>query len=122
MIDAGLVDRIAMDVKNSPTLYAKTAGVLDLDLTPIDRSRALLLEGRVEYEFRTTVVAPLHTVESLIETARWIEGAKEYYLQQYKDPGGVLCNEGLAPYDEAQMNALADAVRPIVPAVQLRGL
>ena len=99
-----------------------SAGIPGLDLSAVDRSRALLLEGRVDYEFRTTVVSPLHTAESLAEAARWIAGAKEYYLQQYKDPGCVLNNEGLGPYDEAQMRSLAEAVRPYVPTVQLRGL
>lgn len=122
LIAEGLVDRVAMDIKNSPALYGETVGVPGLDLTAVDRSRALLLEGRVEYEFRTTVVRPLHTRESLCETAEWISGAAEYYLQQYRDPGCVLNNEGLAPYDEAQMRAFAEAVRPIVPSVQLRGI
>ncbi|MBQ6402654.1 MAG: anaerobic ribonucleoside-triphosphate reductase activating protein [Oscillospiraceae bacterium] len=122
VIAEGLVDRVAMDVKNSPALYAETAGVPGLDLAAVDRSRALLMEGRVEYEFRTTVVRPLHTRESLIEAAQWIAGAKEYYLQQYKDPGSVLHSEGLGPYDETQMRDFAEAVRPWVPSVQLRGL
>lgn len=122
LIRAGLVDRVAMDIKNSPALYGHTAGVPNMDLGAIDRSRALLLEGRVEYEFRTTVVKPLHTEESLRDAAKWIEGAAEYYLQQYRDPGCVLNNEGLGPYDEAQMRAFAEAVRPYVPSVQLRGL
>ena len=122
LIGEGLVDRVAMDIKNSPALYADTAGIPGLDLKNIDRSRALLLEGRVEYEFRTTVVSPLHTAESLTEAAQWIAGAKEYYLQQYKDPGGVLNNTGLAACDEAQMQRFAEAVRPWVPSVRLRGL
>lgn len=122
LIEEKLVDRVAMDIKNSPALYAETAGIPGLDLSAIDRSRALLLEGRVEYEFRTTVVKPLHTVESLQEAAKWIEGAAEYYLQQYRDPGSVLNNEGLGPYDEDQMRAFAEAVRPYVPSVQVRGI
>ena len=122
VIEEKLVDRVAMDIKNSPALYAETAGVPGLDLKTVDRSRALLLEGRAEYEFRTTVVKPLHTEDSLIEAAKWISGAAEYYLQQYKDPGSVIDNTGLGSYDEAQMRAFAEAVRPFVPSVQLRGI
>lgn len=122
VIEEKLVDRVAMDIKNSPALYAETAGVPGLDLKKVDRSRALLLEGRAEYEFRTTVVKPLHTEDSLIEAAKWISGAAEYYLQQYKDPGSVIDNTGLGSYDEAQMRAFAEAVRPFVPSVQLRGI
>ena len=122
LVQAGLVDRVAMDIKNSPALYAKTAGLEKLDMEAITRSKDFLLEGTVDYEFRTTVVKGLHTAESLMEAARFIEGAKEYYLQQYKDSGAVLAAEGLGAFDADEMHALADAVRPIVPTVQVRGV
>ena len=83
LVSAGLVDRGAMDVKNSPALYEKTAGAA-VDMAAIARSRDFLLSGAVDYEFRTTVVKGLHTKESLMDAARWIRGAKEYYLQQFK--------------------------------------
>jgi len=122
LVKAGLVDRVAMDIKNSPALYGKTAGVPGLDLAPVQRSRDFLLEGRVEYEFRTTVVKGLHTRESLTEAAQWIAGAKEYYLQQFKDSGDILHLEGLGAFTNEEMHALADAIRPYVPVVQLRGV
>ena len=122
IVRAGLVDRVAMDVKNAPELYAKTAGVAGLDLRPIERSKDFLLAGGVDYEFRTTVVRGLHTAESLVGAARWIEGAREYYLQQYRDSGHVLTPEGLGAFSAGEMHALADAVRPIVPTVQVRGV
>ncbi|MBR1566771.1 MAG: anaerobic ribonucleoside-triphosphate reductase activating protein [Oscillospiraceae bacterium] len=122
LVKAGLVDRVAMDIKNAPALYAKTAGLAGhFDLSGIEKSKDFLLEGRVDYEFRTTVVKGLHTAESLVETAHWIERAKEYYLQQYKDSGAILDSTGLSGFDADEMHALADAVRPIVPAVQVRG-
>ena len=72
LISEGLVDRVAMDIKNSPALYAETAGIPDLDLSRIEQSKNLLLSGIVDYEFRTTVVKGLHTAESLVEAAEWI--------------------------------------------------
>ena len=123
LVEKGLVDRVAMDIKNSPALYAKTAGLAEgFDLSGIGRAKDFLLSGAVEYEFRTTVVKGLHTAESLTEAARWIEGAREYYLQQYRDSGAILAGAGLGAFDALEMQALADAVRPIVPAVQLRGV
>ena len=122
LVEEGLVDRVAMDVKNAPGLYPETAGFPLLDIAPIERSKNFLLEGRVEYEFRTTVVKGLHTTESLVEAAHWIEGAKEYYLQQFKDSGELLAAYGLGAFDNAEMHALADAVREIIPTVQLRGV
>ena len=122
VLSEGLVDRVAMDIKNSPDLYAKTAGIPHLDLANIERSKNLLLTGSVEFEFRTTVVKGLHTRESLIEAAKWIAGAKEYYLQQFKDSGDVIAISGLSAYDEQEMHALAEAVSLYVPGVQVRGI
>ena len=122
LVRNGLVDRVAMDVKNAPALYGRTVGIEPFDLAPIERSKDFLLGGEVEYEFRTTLVRGLHTRESLVEAARWIEGAKEYYLQQFKDSGDVIAIEGLGAFDEKEMHALADAVRPIVPTVEVRGV
>ena len=122
LVEEGLVDRVAVDIKNSPALYAKTVGVPGFDLAPVERSKNYLLSGKVEYEFRTTVVKGLHTRESLLEAARWIAGAREYYLQQFKDSGDVIAIEGLSAFTGEEMHALADAVRPIVPSVQVRGV
>ncbi len=122
LIEEGLVDRVAMDIKNAPDLYAATAGLRALDLSAIARSKELLLEGRVDYEFRTTVVKGLHTRESLLEAARWIEGAKEYYLQQYRDSGNLIRPDGLGAFSNEEMHALCEAVAEILPTVRLRGV
>ncbi len=122
IVDAGLVDRVAMDIKNSPALYGATAGVPDFDIGPVEKSKNFLLEGKVDYEFRTTVVRGLHTEESLIEAAKWISGTKEYYLQQFKDSGSIIDIGKLSAFDEKEMYSLASAVRPYVPAVQVRGI
>ena len=122
LIEEGLVDRVAMDVKNDPSLYGGTAGLKNFDITGVARSRDLLLEGRCDYEFRTTVVRGLHTKESLKGAARWIEGAKEYWLQQYKDSGNLIDPRGLGAFGEAEMKELLEAVREIIPGAKLRGL
>ena len=122
LVEEGLADRVAMDVKNAPALYAKTAGLAHFDLEGVTRSKDFLLSGAVDYEFRTTVVKGLHTEESLLEAARWIKGAKEYYLQQYKDSGAILDGEGLGAFNADEMRRLAEAVREIVPTVQVRGV
>ena len=122
LVNAGLVDRVAMDIKNSPALYGKTVGLDEADMAAIERSKNFLLEGTVEYEFRTTTVKGLHTAESIRAAAEWIAGAKEYYLQQFKDSGNVLRPDGLGSFDEEEMRALADAAAEFVPAVRVRGV
>ena len=122
LVRAGLVDRVAMDIKNAPALYRDTAGAPALDLRAVEESKDFLLSGAVDYEFRTTVVKGLHSRESLIDAAKWIRGAKEYYLQQFKDSGSLIDGAGLGAYDEQEMHALAEAVAPWVPSVQVRGV
>ncbi len=122
VVEEGLADRVAMDIKNAPDLYARTAGLRLLDIAAVERSKNYLLEGHVAYEFRTTAVRGLHTAESLREAAAWISGAAEYYLQQFRDSGDLLAASGLGAFTDEEMRALADAVRPIVPSVRLRGV
>ena len=122
LVEEGLVDRVAVDIKNSPALYARTVGVPGFDLGPVEETKNYLLSSPVEYEFRTTVVKGLHTAESLCEAARWIDGAREYYLQQYKDSGDVIRPGGLAAYSDEEMRALRDAVAGVLPCVKLRGV
>ena len=117
-----LVDRVAMDIKNAPEEYARTIGLKSFDIAPVERSKEMLLRGDIDYEFRTTVVKGIHTKESLIGAAQWIKGAREYYLQQFKDSGNLILPDGLSAYDEKQMHALADAVRDYVPTVEVRGV
>ncbi len=118
---AGLVDRVAMDIKNSPELYEKTVGA-KVNMADIERSKDFLLSGTVDYEFRTTTVKGLHTVESIKEAAKWISGAKEYYLQQFKDSGDILSMGGLGAFNEEEMERLREAAAEFVPAAELRGV
>lgn len=121
LIERGLLDRVAMDIKDAPERYPAAVGA-KVDIAAIERSKELLLEGKVEYEFRTTVVKGIHTKESLLSAARWISGAKEYYLQQFKDSGDLILPNGLSAFDENEMHDLCEAVREIVPTVTLRGV
>lgn len=121
LIDAGLVDYVAMDVKNSRERYAETAGLPQIDLQPIEESIALLKEGRVDYEFRTTVVSQLHDRESLRSLARWLTGAKAWYLQQFVDSGGCI-RQQLTAWPEDALRAFEGELQQIMPAVHLRGI
>ena len=96
-------------------------GLPGFDLTPVRQSAALLLEGTVDYEFRTTAVAELHDDDSFREIAQWIAGAMRYYIQCFIDRDSVL-RTGLHAPDKAQLERWADIVRPLIPSVELRGV
>ena len=121
MMKKGLVQYVAMDIKNGPERYAETAGLPEIDLAPVRESVSLLMNGEMDYEFRTTVVAELHDDRSFEQIGQWIKGARHYYLQKFTDRDTVPF-EGLhAPTDE-QMRKWAEKLRPDIPAVELRGL
>ena len=122
LVRENLVDRVAMDIKNGPSRYAETAGLPHLDLTAVTASKDFLLSDAVDYEFRTTVVRGLHTEESLLEAADWIAGAKQWFLQQFKDSGNLIHGEGLSAFSEDEMRGLLETLKTRIPAVELRGV
>lgn len=120
LCERGLVDYVAMDVKNSPARYAQTAGVPGLDLGPIRASVAWLLEGRVAYEFRTTAVRQFHDSDSFRAIGAWIQGARRYYIQNFVDRDTVAY-AGLSGFSRDELEGFAGLVRPFAACVELRG-
>ena len=121
MIRDGLVQYVAMDIKNSPDRYAETAGLASINLDPVRESVSMLLEGDTDYEFRTTVVAELHDDSSFEQIGLWIRGARHYYLQRFTDRETVPFQGLHAPAKE-DMRRWAEIVRPFVPSVEIRGV
>ncbi len=121
IIEEGLVDYVAMDVKNSPELYAETIGKTAFDLSSVNESLELLKEGRVPYEFRTTVTKNFHNLKSLLEIADWISGCDSYYLQQFVN-SGQLIDETITGYTDEELKALYREVKRKLPCTQLRGV
>ncbi len=120
LIDAGMVDYVAMDVKNTPAKYALTAGTAK-GLDAIERSIEILKEGKIDYEFRTTVVEGHHTVEDIEEIAKWISPCKQYYIQCFADKGGNL-TQGLKGVTEETMRSMQAAAQKYIERVRIRGL
>lgn len=121
VVEAGAVDYVAMDIKNCKARYAETAGVPGLDLAPIEKSVQFLMEGSVDYEFRTTVVKELHNKADFDEIGQWLKGAKRYFLQSFKDSGDIL-SPGLSPMEKADLLEICDRLRAEIPVVELRGV
>ena len=122
IVSNGLVDYVAMDIKNCREKYGETVGFdASYDLSPIDESIAFLMEGNVDFEFRTTISKTYHTEEDIIKIGKWISGEEKYFLQQFKDSGDIIGMQ-IEGYDEVTMRSLLDAIRPFVPNAQLRGV
>lgn len=122
ILEAGLADYVAMDVKNSPEKYEQTAGVAGL-LPQVERSVALLLEGKTPFEFRTTLVDELHEASDFAAIGRWIAGAERYFIQGYVDSGDILGGgERFHAASPEKAKACLEAVRPFIPGAQFRGV
>ena len=121
LTEAGLVQYVAMDIKNAPERYAETVGLERFDLGPVRESVELLMGGETDYEFRTTTVAEFHDEESFRGIGEWIRGAKRYYLQKFTDRDTVPF-EGLHAPAEERMRAYLEIVKPFVELAELRGV
>lgn len=121
LIDRNLVDYVAMDIKNCLPKYPLTVGRRDFDAAAVEESVSLLREGRVDYEFRTTVVREFHTPDDLRAIGSWLEGAPRYFLQTFVDSGGLIA-DGLHGFTPAEMRELAALVRPYFGSVGVRGI
>ena len=121
ILDRGLVDYVAMDIKNSREKYAETVGIPEFDVTPIEQSVELLKHSGVDFEFRTTVVKEFHTAQDLVSIGRWLAGSPRYFLQQFVDSGDLV-GQGCTAVEPLQLKEFADLVRPFFGSVELRGI
>lgn len=121
ILDAKLVEYVAMDVKNSPEKYALTCGLDFVNLDKINRSIRLLKDGDTDYEFRTTVVNELHEEEDFYKIGEMISGAKRYFLQRFTDRDSVPYGN-LTPPSFDKMHKFAEISRKFVPNTELRGV
>lgn len=121
LTDNGLIDYIAMDIKNSKERYKITSGSNALSIDNIEASVSFLLSNKVEYEFRTTIVNELHTKKDMLSIGKWLNGAKAYYLQAYKDSGDII-SPGLTSTSKETLIQYKDILSPYIEHVNLRGI
>ena len=124
LIDAGLIDYVAMDIKNSPDKYVQTAGIPQDIVVRVRESVSLLLQNKVDFEFRTTVTGNLHTEEDMHAIGKWITGAKRYFLQPFKDSGDIVAGAdaaGAFACEKSHAEALLAVARLYIPQTEIRG-
>ena len=113
ILERGLVDYVAMDIKNCREKYALTVGRPDFDLAPVEESIRLLRTSGVTYEFRTTLVREFHTADDIRAIGQWLRGAPRYYLQQFVDSGSLI-GEGCHGFTSPEMRERAAADVPFL--------
>lgn len=135
LISEGLVDYVAMDLKNSWEKYPITVGGHPA-MDKIKTSFEMLKEGRVDYEFRTTVVKELHELSDIQAMASEVmtgfgdaeimngfasKQLPKYFLQNFVDSGALL-SSGYSAHPRETMLEFLNAAKAICPTTQLRGI
>ena len=118
-MESGYVDYVAMDIKTSLDEYPVVAGIKNLDVSRIERSVELLKSGTVDYEFRTTVVEPLHHKENFEKIGELLKGCRRYYLQSFVDSGNIIGKNCFPPSQEQLKNYLK-TVSNYIESVSIR--
>lgn len=121
LVNSGLIDYVAMDIKNCKNKYGLTVGIENFDITPIEKSVEFLKEGHVDYEFRTTVVKELHNVDDIQDIGVWLKDATRCFVQNFVDSGDLIQN-GLNPVDSAVLEEMKSKLNQNIGQVELRGV
>jgi len=120
LIDKKLIDYVAMDIKAPKEKYSEVAGT-KVDVKKIQKSIDILKEGKVDYEFRSTIVPTLHTKEDVMEMAKWIKGAKRYYLQNFRPEKTIDPKfEKIKPYPQEFLLEIQKSISPFFETCQVR--
>ena len=126
LIGEGLLDYVAMDLKNGPDEYAATVGLKAVDLAKIRESIAILLASGTEFELRTTVVDPLHSGETLTSMANWLLEATggrkipRLFVQPFVDRDTVPIG-GLSAPGREELEQFCRILSACAERVELRG-
>lgn len=121
ILQLGLVDYVAMDIKNCPEKYGETIGVENFDITPIEKSIELLRNSDIDYEFRTTVTADFHTPSDIEKLAQWIQGTPRYFLQNFEDSGNLI-DGNCRGVSRNEMREMLKIAQKYIPQAELRGM
>lgn len=128
LLQERLIDYVAMDLKASRENYAKAVGLKTMDLSRIEESIGILKSSGIPYEFRTTVVKGIHTVEEFLEIGKWIAGSPAYYLQNYQENENCLYRMtqtedfSYEAFSREELEQMAELARKYVGKVVLRGV
>lgn len=120
LLDEKLLDYIAMDIKQCKEKYNDVAVMKNFKIEDIEESVSLIINSGIEYEFRTTVSDNLMSTDDFENIGQWIQGAKAYYLQQYKESAFVLDKSCTVPSKES-LESYVNSLSKYVPTF-IRGV
>lgn len=122
ILEEQLADYLAVDLKTAPQRYGELHRG-PVDISALHRSLKVVLDGPVDYEFRTTCVPGLVEEEDIERMGKVIRGARRWVLQQYVSRHALDERmRDLAPHSPEKIESLAALAGRFVEEVDLRGL
>ncbi|MBP5649169.1 MAG: anaerobic ribonucleoside-triphosphate reductase activating protein [Clostridia bacterium] len=119
ILSLGLIDFIAMDIKNSPSSYGEIIGIDGYDPKDVIKSIELIKNSAIDYEFRTTLVKEFHSDENMEEIGKLLGNVKAYKLQKFEDRGSNI-KEGLSPVPKKDAERFVGILKKYIENVSLR--
>lgn len=119
LIDKGLIDYVAMDIKTDFDNYSTVAGVMKVDIESIKKSIEIIETSNIGFEFRTTVAKELHGYKNLKSICEYIKPTSKYYIQNYRECETVL-KPGLTSFEESELKAIVNILNEEYPNVLIR--
>jgi pyruvate formate lyase activating enzyme len=119
LIQHGVLDYISMDIKYPEGDYLTFTG--ENALKSVKQSISIIMNSGIDYEFRTTFVKGIHTVDSSKAIGGMINGAKQYYVQNFR--AGKTINSTLSEqnsFTERELKTLKKNIKPFVLNVEIR--
>jgi pyruvate formate lyase activating enzyme len=119
LINAKLVDFLAMDIKGPLDSYDKISHFSDEK--NIEESIKLIMESGLDYEFRTTVLPFFHQISDFEKVGEMINGAKRYAIQGFRPE--VTFDKTLRdaiPFNNEELEKIATIMRRYVKDVAIR--
>lgn len=126
LVEAQLVDYVAMDVKNCPDRYAATVGLSCAPLEDLEESLRFLMKSGVDYELRTTVVREFHDKDAILAMGKWIYGLNDsqkipkLFLQPFVQRASVL-DQTLTPPETTEITHFVELLSTFAQVVSVRG-
>lgn len=121
LLEAGLLDYIAMDIKSCFERYPLVCGIPDLDIEKIKTSMHLIIHSGLAYEFRTTITKELHPISDLVKLSYEIKGCHAYFLQPFQDSGDILGGD-FSGYSLTELREIYEQIKEVIPTVGMRGV
>jgi pyruvate formate lyase activating enzyme len=112
------VDYVALDVKTSLEKYARLGAKDTADLL---RTIGILKTGKVEYEFRTTVVPGFVDAENIHQIGELVKGTKTFAFQRFI-PEDTLDKgfKTVKPYSPETIAKFAETIKKYIDNIILR--